>query len=64
MSFEDARSQAEQVHIASDVLHVIGLVALRTNKRASGRSKDRDDLKRLPDPDALPRPRRAGKKRG
>ena len=48
VNFEQAQAGAVQVDIAGERLAVIGLASLRANKRASGRKKDRDDLKRLP----------------
>ncbi len=63
VSFEDAQVAAVHVDINGDVLPVIGLLALRANKLASGRKKDRDDLKRLPDPASPSRHRSVGKPR-
>lgn len=63
VSFDDAQAQALHVDIEGEALPVIGLVALRANKRASGRKKDRDDLRQLPNP-ALPRRRDPGKQKG
>lgn len=48
VSFEEAQADAVHLEIAGEALPVIGLEALRANKRASGRKKDLDDLKRLP----------------
>ncbi len=48
VSFDEAVEQAKHVIIAGEPLPVIGLAALRRNKLASGRGKDRDDLRRLP----------------
>ena len=50
VTFEQAQTDSVRVDIAGDLLPVIGLAALRANKQASGRKKDRDDLKRLPAP--------------
>jgi hypothetical protein len=51
VTFEDALATAMLVEIApGQPLPVIGLEALRTNKLASGRKKDRDDLRLLPKP--------------
>ena len=48
VDFEQAQADAVYLDIAGERLAVIGLASLRANKRASGRKKDRDDLKRLP----------------
>jgi predicted nucleotidyltransferase len=48
VSFDEARVDAVELEIAGERLPVIGLDALRRNKQATGRRKDRDDLKRLP----------------
>lgn len=50
VTFDEAQSTAVRVEVAGELLPVIGLSALRTNKRASGRKKDRDDLRQLPVP--------------
>lgn len=51
VTFEDAQATAIRVEIApGQLLPVIGLEALRTNKRASGRQKDRNDLRLLTTP--------------
>ncbi len=47
VSFEDAQAGAVVVDIDGEALPVIGLAALLANKLASGREKDRDDVKRL-----------------
>lgn len=47
VSFDAVRDGAETVELAGLRLLVIGLRELRINKRASGRAKDRDDLRRL-----------------
>lgn len=59
VSFDEARKDALLVDIDGAPLPVIGLIALRANKAASGRKKDRDDLKKLSDPSAPPRRRRS-----
>ncbi len=48
VTFEQAHVDAVSVHVLGETLAVIGLAALRANKKATGRKKDRDDLKRLP----------------
>lgn len=48
VSFDEAQVDAVTIEIAGERLPVIGLAALRKNKQATGRKKDRDDLKRLP----------------
>lgn len=48
VSFDEARVDAVELEIAGERLPVIGLDALRRNKQATGRTKDRDDLTRLP----------------
>lgn len=48
VTFAQATRDAVRVKIAGELLPVIGLGALRSNKKASGRKKDLDDLKRLP----------------
>ncbi|MCA0377112.1 MAG: nucleotidyltransferase [Gemmatimonadetes bacterium] len=47
VSFDEAQADAVQLAVAGETLPVIGLAALRANKRASGRKKDLDDLERL-----------------
>jgi predicted nucleotidyltransferase len=47
VSFDAVRDGAETVELAGLHLRVIGLKELRVNKRAAGRAKDRDDLRRL-----------------
>ena len=47
VTFEEAREGALQVPLDGDALPVIGLSALRANKQASGRPKDRLDLEQL-----------------
>jgi hypothetical protein len=48
VTFEQAAVDAVRVEIAGEVLPVIGLGALRANKKATQRRKDREDLKHLP----------------
>jgi hypothetical protein len=48
VTYDEAAAGALCVDVSGTPLHVIGLAALRANKRASGRKKDRDDLRRLP----------------
>jgi hypothetical protein len=48
VTFEQASAQALRIEVAGEVVPVIGLAALRQNKRASGRPRDLDDLARLP----------------
>ncbi|HEY0929121.1 MAG TPA: nucleotidyltransferase [Gemmatimonas sp.] len=48
VSFDEAQVDALAIEIAGERLPVIGLAALRKNKQATGRKKDRDDLRRLP----------------
>jgi molybdenum cofactor biosynthesis enzyme MoaA len=45
--FDDVRAGAETIAIDGLELRVIGLIELRRNKRATGRAKDRLDLRRL-----------------
>jgi hypothetical protein len=47
VSFEAVRAGAEPVELDGLRLLVIGLRELRINKGATGRAKDRDDLRRL-----------------
>ena len=47
VSFDAVRDGAVTVELAGLRLLVIGLKELQINKRASGRAKDRDDLRRL-----------------
>lgn len=48
VTFEEAQVDLVAVMLSGERLPVIGLAALRANKKASGRKQDRDDLKRLP----------------
>lgn len=57
VSFDEARVESVQIEIAGECLPVIGLEALRRNKRATGRKKDRDDLRQLPTSPRRPRAR-------
>ena len=47
VSFDDAIANAVWLDIGGEPLPVIGLDALRANKKASKRRKDLDDVKRL-----------------
>ena len=47
VSFDAVRAGAETVELDGQRLLVIGLPELRINKGATGRAKDRDDLRRL-----------------
>ena len=47
MSFDAVRAGAETVELDGLRLLVIGLPELRINKGATGRARDRDDLRRL-----------------
>lgn len=49
VSFDEAAAHAVRINVGDEELPVIGLRALRANKKASGRRKDRDDLRRLPE---------------
>lgn len=48
VTFEQAATDAIRVEVAHEILPVIGLAALRQNKQATGRPKDRNDLRHLP----------------
>lgn len=48
VTFEQAQTDLIRVEIAGEILPVIGLAALRQNKPATKRPKDRDDLRHLP----------------
>ncbi|MBU6365610.1 MAG: hypothetical protein KJT01_05315 [Gemmatimonadetes bacterium] len=50
VTYDEAAAHAITVELAELPLRVIGLDALRANKRATGRQKDLDDLRRLPVP--------------
>ena len=47
VSFEQVRAGAVETSIAGQRLLIIGLAELRVNKRATGRVKDKEDLRRL-----------------
>lgn len=47
VTFDEALEGAVHIPVGDDHVSVIGLNALRKNKRASGRKKDRDDLRHL-----------------
>ncbi len=47
VTFDEAREGAVEVPLDGELLPVIGLLALRANKEASGRPKDRFDLEQL-----------------
>lgn len=47
VTFAEAHAGAETVELENERLLVIGLEDLRRNKRATGRTKDKDDLRRL-----------------
>lgn len=47
VTFDEAREGAVEVPLDGELLPVIGLRALRANKEASGRPKDRHDLEQL-----------------
>ena len=47
VSFEQVRAGAIQAELEGERLLIIGLDELRTNKRATGRRKDKSDLRRL-----------------
>ena len=49
VTFAEAHAGAETVELENERLLVIGLEDLRRNKRATGRTKDKDDLRRLSD---------------
>lgn len=54
VTFEQAATDVVRVEIAGETLPVIGIAALRANKQATKRRKDRDDLRHLPTAPALP----------
>lgn len=47
VTFDEAQDGVVQIRVEGNILPVIGLAALRANKRASGRPKDRHDLEQL-----------------
>ena len=53
VTFGQAATDVVLVDIAGETLPVIGIVALRANKLATKRKKDRDDLRHLPAAPAL-----------
>ena len=61
VTFEEVSRGAIPIELEGRSLRVIGLEELRRNKAATGRTKDRDDLRRL-DAIATPRPVRARKR--
>ncbi len=48
VTFELAATGTIRLEIADEILPVIGLLALRQNKHATKRPKDRDDFRHLP----------------
>jgi hypothetical protein len=63
VTFEHASPDTTCVEIAGEVLPVIGLAALRQNKMATTRPKDRDDLRHLPEAPGLPASESPNRKR-
>lgn len=53
VAFDEVRAGVEDVELDGQHLLVIGINELRKNKRATGRAKDKDDLRRL---GVMPRP--------
>ena len=51
VSFEQVRAGAVQAELEGEPLLIIGIDELRTNKRATGRRKDKSDLRRLAEVD-------------
>ena len=49
VEFEKCFRRADSLDVDGNIIRVISLQDLRTNKRASGRPKDLDDLENLPD---------------
>ncbi|MBK6486698.1 MAG: nucleotidyltransferase [Gemmatimonadetes bacterium] len=47
VSYEEVRAGAEEAGVGGQRLLIIGLDELRKNKRASGRPRDKEDLRRL-----------------
>lgn len=47
VTFDEVRAGAVEIELEGQRLLVIGINELRANKRATGRAKDRDDLRRL-----------------
>ena len=58
VSFEKVRAGAVETSIAGQRMLIIGLEELRVNKRATGRVKDREDLRRLTPASKVTRKRR------
>jgi phage replication-related protein YjqB (UPF0714/DUF867 family) len=48
VNFEDCAARAINQTVAGEIIPIISLDDLKTNKRASGRAKDLDDLENLP----------------
>ena len=48
VNFEDCAARAIHQSVAGEIIPIISLDDLKTNKRASGRAKDLDDLENLP----------------
>ncbi len=48
VNFEDCAARAINQSVAGEIIPIISLDDLKTNKRASGRAKDLDDLENLP----------------
>ena len=48
VNFEDCFARAIHQSVAGEIIPIISLDDLKTNKRASGRAKDLDDLENLP----------------
>ncbi|MEM9462636.1 MAG: hypothetical protein AAGF11_51285 [Myxococcota bacterium] len=47
VTFDDAKSHAQTVHVGTITFHVPGRAALLANKKATGRPKDLEDARRL-----------------
>lgn len=47
VTFDEVRAGAEEAELDGQRIFVIGINELRTNKRATGRAKDKEDLRRL-----------------
>jgi predicted nucleotidyltransferase len=48
LRFDECYQRRQNVEIDSVQVHVLGLEDLKTNKKACGRNKDKDDLEHLP----------------
>jgi len=48
VTFDDCFARADEQIVNGSPVPVISLIDLKVNKRASGRSKDHDDLENLP----------------